>query len=84
MFDPRQPRMQLYGFTAAAGEPTRLQVVPENRPDGWFQYNVPGSYQRIALVAENRVCVVKNETYNRTPTPNTTGTSSPDVVLVPR
>lgn len=84
VFDPRQPRMQLYGFTAAAGEPTRLQAVPENRPDGWFQYNLPGSYQRIALAAENRVCVVKNETYNRVPTPNTTGTSSPDVVLVPR
>ncbi len=84
VFDPRQPRMQLYGFTAAGGEPTRLQAVPENRPDGWFQYNLPGSYQRIALAAENRVCVVKNETYGRVPTPNTTGTSSPDVALVPR
>lgn len=84
VFDPRQPRMQLYGFTAAGGEPTRLQAVPENRPDGWFQYNLPGSYQRIAHAAENRVCVVKNETYNRAPSPNTTGTSSPDVVLVPR
>ncbi len=84
VFDPRQPRMQLYGFTAAGGEPTRLQAVPENRPDGWFQYVLPGSYQRIGLLSEGRVCVVKNEAFNRTPTPNTTGTSSPDVVLVPR
>lgn len=83
-FDPRQPRMQVYGFTAVTGEPTRVQAVPENRPDGWFQYVLPGTYQRIALSSEGRVCVLHNKAYNRAPVPNTTGTSSPDVALVPR
>lgn len=82
-FDPRQQPPQVYTRTPS-GEPTLVRPVPAIRPDGWTSYTLPGTYPQLWLVNDKQVCAVRYNGFNRRPEPNTTGTVSAEVRVVPR
>lgn len=83
-FDPRQPKAKLYTLTVAGSAPTLVNAVPSTRPDGWFEYVLPGTYAELRIAAENQVCGLRNKGFNRAPVGNPGGTISADVAVVPR
>lgn len=83
-FDPRQPKPKVYTLTTAGSAPTLVNTVPSTRPDGWFEYVLPGTYAELRIVAENQVCGLRNAGFNRAPVGNPGGTVSADVAIVPR